>query len=689
MSSDNDQKIEYKRPVKKTYTELDLPPNVNDIEDLIKMAQTGKKYANINNEMLWKISAQLIEINEMIGMKSLKESIFYHVIYYLQNLYIDDEKDYLHTVIMGPPGTGKCLAKDTLIMMYDGTLKKVQDIRVGDLLMGDDSTHRLVETTCIGTEEMFQIQSLSSDLSEDTYIVNKSHILSLKNIYTDETLDISVTDYLKNPILYSGYKTTVRFNNYISCSIDPFILGYSIMNYDIRNGSVYIKITDPNIQEYFSCSPYIERVRSTEYKFVEGDFKECFNGDYGILPIHYRKFKPYVLAEILGGIHDAYAEIEIYEQNDHDIDEKDEKRSKSVMRFSNEQYEQIICIKTICDILGLRYDCRKKTVDYTIYPSAYQLRELHRKKVYYTLYIYDILTVIPSVKYHTGYHRELFKQTFQTKFKEPKHTLYPIRVNPIGIGTYYGFEINGNRRFVLGNHIVTHNTTIAKIIGEMYKNMGILSPDGIFKIAKREDFVAEYLGQTVIKTKKLLESCIGGVLFIDEVYALGPGKKDQDSFSKEAIDTINVFLSENSDSFCCIIAGYEDDIRNCFFSVNQGLERRFQWVHRIEPYSSEELASMFIKILNDIRWKKDESVTIDSLTQLIEKHKQLFTSYGGDIENLITKSKMAHAKRIINLKDQKKHILTLDDINFAISLMKPNSLHSTHTDDQSFLRMYM
>ena len=85
--------------------------------------------------------------------------------------------------------------------------------------------------------------------------------------------------------------------------------------------------------------------------------------------------------------------------------------------------------------------------------------------------------------------------------------------------------------------------------------------DGIFKIAKREDFVGEYLGQTAIKTKKLLKSCLGGVLFIDEAYALGPGQKDRDSFSKEAIDTLNAFLSENKDNFCCIIAGYENDIK--------------------------------------------------------------------------------------------------------------------------------
>lgn len=671
MSSD-EQKIEYKRPCRKKFAELDLPPNVNNLEDLIKMAQTGKKYANINNEMLWKISAQLIEINEMIGMKSLKESIFYHVIYYLQNLYVDDERDYLHTVIMGPPGTGKCLGKDTLVMMYDGSMKKVQEIQAGELIMGDDSTPRTVETICSGTEEMYKVESLTSDLPEDTYIVNKSHILSLKNIYTGHVVDLSVSDYLKNPTPYLGYKTTIRFSEYVPCSIDPYILGYSIMKYQIRNGSIYIRIMNPILQSYFSSSPHIERVRQTEYKFTECEFKECFDGEYGCLPDNYRYFEPSVLAEILGGIHDAYGQTE-------ELDQK-EGESKTIMRFSNDQIVLLHQIKTICDLLGIRYECRQKRIEYTLYPTPPLIRDGQQKKSFYSFYIYDIFSFVPSIRYNN--------QKDTCEYSSIRHTTYPIRVTPLSVDTYYGFEIDGNHRFILGNHVVTHNTTIAKIIGEMYKNMGILSPDGVFKIAKREDFVAEYLGQTAIKTKKMLESCIGGVLFIDEVYALGPGKKDQDSFSKEAIDTLNVFLSENSDSFCCIIAGYENDIRNCFFSVNQGLERRFQWIHRIEPYSSEELAHMFIKLLNDIRWKKDESITIESLTEVIDKHKHLFTSFGGDIENLITKCKMAHAKRIINLKNPKRHVITLDDVCFAITLMKPNSLQMEQ-DNQSYMGMYM
>jgi SpoVK/Ycf46/Vps4 family AAA+-type ATPase len=269
---------------------------------------------------------------------------------------------------------------------------------------------------------------------------------------------------------------------------------------------------------------------------------------------------------------------------------------------------------------------------------------------------------------------------------ENKHILFDIDITEDpNTNTYYGFELDGNGRFLLRDSVVTHNTTIARIIGEMYKNMEILSPDGMFIIAKREDFVAEYLGQTAIKTKKLLESCQGGILFIDEVYALGPGKKDTDSFSKEAIDTLNVFLSENCSTFCCIIAGYEEDIKRCFFSVNQGLVRRFQWSHRIGQYDENDLVKIFHKLLGETRWTTDVDDRI--LCSLIKENIHMFKYSGGDIENLITKCKMTHAKRIISEKSPVKFVITNRDVKEGIKLMEPNAF--TQKDDMNHLSMYM
>ena len=176
----------------------------------------------------------------------------------------------------------------------------------------------------------------------------------------------------------------------------------------------------------------------------------------------------------------------------------------------------------------------------------------------------------------------------------------------------------------------TGKTTVAKIISKLYQSLGILSQNSHFRIAHRDDFIAGYLGQTAIKTQKLLKSCIGGVLFIDEVYSLAPHDSDRDSFSKEALDILTAFLSEHKKDFCCIAAGYEDDIESCFFAMNKGLKRRFPWVHKIEKYTPAELCQIFYKMVQEINW--DISIKEQEVIDLITENKLLFENAGGDIE---------------------------------------------------------
>jgi len=218
----------------------------------------------------------------------------------------------------------------------------------------------------------------------------------------------------------------------------------------------------------------------------------------------------------------------------------------------------------------------------------------------------------------------------------------------------------------------TGKTSVAEIIGNIYKKMGILSSHAKFTVAKREDFIAPYLGQTAIKTRMLLEQCVGGVLFIDEAYALGPGQTDKDSFSKEAIDTLNAFLSEHKRDFCCIIAGYEEDIQRCFFKVNQGLERRFQWVHRISEYNSHELALIMEKMIEENQW--EINATTEELAAFIEENKQYFKNFGGDIETFLSKCKMSHARRVFSLEDRHRFVLLMEDLQQAKLLLEKNRL---------------
>ena len=217
-------------------------------------------------------------------------------------------------------------------------------------------------------------------------------------------------------------------------------------------------------------------------------------------------------------------------------------------------------------------------------------------------------------------------------------------------------------------------TTLAKIIANIYKHMGILSKKGSFTIAGRDDLVGQYLGETAIKTKKLLTSCLGGVLFIDEVYSLGSGKKDKDSYSKECVDTLCGFLSEHKNDFCCIIAGYEEEVKKCFFSINSGLDRRFPWIHRIGEYSSSDLTKILIKMINGINWKIHPELNIDYLSNFFEINKEYFKNFGGSVETFISKAKMVHSKRVFHLNKEYKFILNKEDFNNSLEILKKNKL---------------
>ena len=229
----------------------------------------------------------------------------------------------------------------------------------------------------------------------------------------------------------------------------------------------------------------------------------------------------------------------------------------------------------------------------------------------------------------------------------------------------------------------TGKTTVAKIIGSIYKNIGILSKKDIFKIAGRSDLIGEYLGSTAIKTTKILESCIGGVLFIDEVYSLGAGQKDKDSYSKECVDTLCGFLSEHKNDFCCIIAGYEKEVKDCFLSINPGLERRFPWVHKIDEYTSENLTDIFIKIVADIKWELN--IDKQNMINFFSTNKDFFKNAGGDIETFISKIKLVHSKRVFTLDKSHKFKITFEDIKEALILLKRYTLVK---EDKRFLDYY-
>ena len=204
----------------------------------------------------------------------------------------------------------------------------------------------------------------------------------------------------------------------------------------------------------------------------------------------------------------------------------------------------------------------------------------------------------------------------------------------------------------------TGKTEIAKIMGKIYSKLGVLSK-GTFKKVTRSDLIAGFLGQTAIKTKEVIKECIGGVLFIDEAYALG-NNESKDIFSKECIDTLCEALSEHKHELMVIIAGYEKELNECFFKCNQGLDSRFTWRFKTDEYSADDLRNIFIKKVKEIGWTIEDYSKID--VSWFKKNMVYFKFFGRDMETLLAKVKIAHGRRVFCKSENERKKITLDDM---------------------------
>ena len=221
----------------------------------------------------------------------------------------------------------------------------------------------------------------------------------------------------------------------------------------------------------------------------------------------------------------------------------------------------------------------------------------------------------------------------------------------------------------------TGKTETAKIMGSIFSNLGILKRK-TFKKATRADLIAGYLGQTAIKTRDMIKECLGGVLFIDEAYALGNPEK-RDSFAKECIDTLCEGLSDHKEEIMVIIAGYEEELKNCFFSYNQGLDSRFTWRFSTDDYNYKELFLIFKKKVNEIGWKLNKKVK-DSW---FEDKMDYFKFYGRDIETLLAKIKIGHGRRVFCLPEDKKKNITIKDMKKGFDMFIDNNEVKNRKDD--------
>ena len=217
--------------------------------------------------------------------------------------------------------------------------------------------------------------------------------------------------------------------------------------------------------------------------------------------------------------------------------------------------------------------------------------------------------------------------------------------------------------------------------------------DPKFIVASREDLIAEYLGQTAPKTKKVLESALGGVLFIDEAYSLcclDNGSKDK--YGEECLTTINEFMSLHSDEIIIIFAGYKDKLLNSIFKVQPGLQRRCTWFFEIQDYTVSGLVKILKLQLDKDSWILDSNIDIE---KILNNNKEVVKFGGGGTEKLAFFLKLEYGnvkfQETINLNVKVEHnsIINLDMLNKAIMQIKRQLNKDDMDDSEINISMYI
>lgn len=202
----------------------------------------------------------------------------------------------------------------------------------------------------------------------------------------------------------------------------------------------------------------------------------------------------------------------------------------------------------------------------------------------------------------------------------------------------------------------TGKTTVARLIGKIYRELGILKKGHCIE-TDRSGMVAEYIGQTAPKTEKLIESALDGVLFIDEAYSLKPIDSAKD-FGQEAIDTLLKRMEDYRDKLVVIVAGYPEEMTR-FIESNPGLQSRFTRYFHFEDYQPDELLAIYEKICESNHYQLNSEAKIVLLNKLQDLYDNRDKNFGNGrlVRNLFEKTLEKQATRLAKIPDLNKDML--------------------------------
>jgi SpoVK/Ycf46/Vps4 family AAA+-type ATPase len=227
------------------------------------------------------------------------------------------------------------------------------------------------------------------------------------------------------------------------------------------------------------------------------------------------------------------------------------------------------------------------------------------------------------------------------------------------------------KHYVFTGNPGTGKTTVARIMADVFKTLGILSRGQLVE-ADRSKLVAGFSGQTAIKTNQLIDSAMGGVLFIDEAYTLK--SSDNDSFGSEAIDTLLKRLEDDRGKFICIVAGYTDQMHD-FIDTNPGLKSRFTQTIHFDDYTPDELTQIF----ENLAHSKSFSIDAETHGAIHREFEQLYLrrdkNFGNarEARRIFNEAVEKQSQRLVKLmndpgfSEEEMFRLTVDDLPAAQS----------------------
>ena len=219
----------------------------------------------------------------------------------------------------------------------------------------------------------------------------------------------------------------------------------------------------------------------------------------------------------------------------------------------------------------------------------------------------------------------------------------------------------------------TGKTTVARLLAGIYRAIGVLSKGQLVEV-DRAGLVAGYVGQTALKTEKVLQSALGGVLFIDEAYAL-TSKEGTNDFGQEAVEVLLKGMEDHRKDLIVIVAGYQD-LMEQFIRSNPGLESRFNRYFYFDDYNGEQLNAIFLSMCKKNGYEPDEEAKVyaaDLFNRMFEERGPNFGN-GRDVRNLFEMAVSRQADRLSRLEAPTREELmafTVADLKAAENFYEP------------------